>query len=397
MLSDSMEILLWNAPATRVAELDLATVFPDPAERSLMRVAARKHFRDHVLNWEAVVAVMVAVLKSDFETPERYTAAMPWFTKLVQDLSTQPEYEEAFPVMMQLWQIVLPRQDVSRIPFPVVWRLSNGTELRFNCILSSWNDFDLAGAFDWFPADASTATWLQEQAAEHPAPFADGASARDPEIEMATPIPAWNELLRSAREESGFTQATLAEAAEISEHAIFSYESGRRRPSRSTVLGMAEAMHLDGATTNLLLTGIGHAPVASPIARSIAGPPTSDPRYGSGRWQEAARQTETRLATAIDAHAWPCLVFDSQCRLLAANEVARQVLGTELVHQTLLKLLVSPSFREHVLNYDEVASTLAPRDLQEAPTGAVDDASRLPSHSLVEALAKTETIMSPRN
>ena len=51
----------------------------------------------------------------------------------------------------------------------------------------------------------------------------------------------WNELLRQAREATGLSRRALHELSEVSEDTIFSYESGRRRPRRETLLQLTRA------------------------------------------------------------------------------------------------------------------------------------------------------------
>lgn len=387
VMSDDMTILFWNAPATWVAELDFATALPAPPDRTLMRVAASRHFRARVRNWDEVVSVMIAMLKADFEDPDRYAEVMPSFAKLVQDLSTQPEYHDAFPLLMQHWQRVAPREDVCRTSFRADWQLADGTLLAFNCLVSSWDDFDAAGAFDWFPADRATATWLQEQARQTGAdvsrtpPPPDVAAAND------EPIAAWNELLRSAREKTDLTQAQLATAIGVSEHAVFSYEKGRRRPSRAALVRLTRALHSDGATTNLLLTSVGHAPVASEIARTVAGLESRDPRFRPERWQALAERTAALLPDAIAAHPWPCVVFDERGRLRAANDAARRPFGPALDRDTVLELLLSETLRSHIANYNEVLRTLAPNDLRSVMTGSGNGPDGAPLRTVLDDLA----------
>ncbi len=117
------------------------------------------------------------------------------------------------------------------------------------------------------------------------------------------------------------------------------------------------------------MTGAGHEPVASEIARAIAGEASTDPRFPAGRWPERAKATVENLAATIAAHPWPCVVFDDQCRLQGANAAARTLLGTILEQETLLGLLVSRAFRERVGNYDEVVSAVAPSELLRAAGG----------------------------
>ncbi|HVC29710.1 MAG TPA: helix-turn-helix transcriptional regulator, partial [Steroidobacteraceae bacterium] len=370
IMSDAMEILLLNRPAVWVAEFDFAVALPRPSDRSLIRITAMEHFQEpRVVNWTEIVSTLIAVLKTDFEDSERYAAAIPWFATVVQDLSMQPKYSQGFPRLMALWQTVAPKPDIARTSFPAEWRLSDGTRLSFDCLISSWNDFDSAGAIDWFPANAATADWLAERAAqEAPDMEHQGDSGASGHASPVPALPPWNELLQIAREKCGFTQAALAHAVGISPETVYSYEDGRRTPPRETIIRMTRAMELDGSTTNLIVTGAGREPVASALGRSVAGEPTEDPRYQPSRWQRYVEPTRAVLSEKVAAHRWPCLVFDNQCQTLEVNVAARRVLGTVPVAQSLLQLLVSRGFRGHVVNYDEVVSALAPRSLRRAVT-----------------------------
>jgi transcriptional regulator with XRE-family HTH domain len=307
VMGDDMTVLLWNEPATSVVEMDFAEVLPDPADRMLTRIVALDHFRSRMLNWNEFVAMMVALLKADFESPEQYAAEMPWFARLMQDLSTRPEYRDAFPEIMRLYNSAKPRSDVARTSCPVTWRHSDGTVLRFHGVLTTWDDFAALWAFDWFPADAETASWLQARADERMPRMPETPENRPESSNDVEHLLRWYELLRSAREKSGFTQAGLAQAAGIAEETLFSYENDRRRPSRSVLLRLAHAMQLDGATTNLLLSGSGHAPAASEFARSVAGLPNSDPRFrpnAGRRWPSRPRATCRPRSAAIPGRAW---------------------------------------------------------------------------------------------
>ncbi len=297
VMNDLMEIMLWNELATWVAELDFAARTPKLYQRQLMRIAAMAHFRDHLQNWDDVIGVMMAMLKTDFEDAETYANALPYYGKLIQDLMNDKEYSAGFSDLMRLWGAVQARPDNSRATFQAQWKLSDGTELLFNCIVAPWNDFDAAYGFDWHPADAQTVRWLRGRAESAAAAQREGGT-----VSTARPgaaIPAWNELLRLAREKTGFTQADLARAASISAETVYSYEGGRRRPSRPTLLRLARAMVLDGATTNLILAGLGLPAIPSEIGLSVAREPVSDPRYlRERRWEQASRRTRASAGAA---------------------------------------------------------------------------------------------------
>ena len=175
-----------------------------------------------------------------------------------------------------------------------------------------------------------------------------------------------------AREKTGFHQAELAAAVGVAEETVFSYEAGRRRPRREVVLRMARAMHLDGATTNLILTEAGLAPIPSELSRTVVGLPSADPRFRPERWQVRATRMLALVGDMIQAHPWPCWVLDGQCRFVGWNDAAARVLGWEQTRTagssspgTFIELVLSRPFREQVVNYDEVLSAVIPSGLKQ--------------------------------
>ena len=392
VVNDQMEILLANQPANWVAELDILQAFPKLPDRHQLRLAARQHFRDRAENWEEVVSVMIEFFKAGFEDPERYADTGPWFDQLFQDLRTNPDYQEAFSQIMALWQQVPARPHLARTTFEARWRVSDGTTLRFNTVLATWDDFDAYYSNDWFPADCTTLQWLQEAsrtkserarlrtnlleplpgAALLPVarPFAT-REMKEPAAVAAGEQPApsvilpWSQFLRFERKKSRLTRAGLALATQISEQALYSYEAGRRKPSRQTMLRLARGLLLDGATTNLLLHEAGLAPVASALARPLANLATTDPRHQLGRWDPLVQRTREALPELVAAHPWPCLVVDSRWQVVAWNAPLVSVLGYEPSGENLLHLLLRRPFREQAINYDEVITALAPSGLME--------------------------------
>ncbi|WP_344442527.1 ATP-binding protein [Kitasatospora nipponensis] len=83
-------------------------------------------------------------------------------------------------------------------------------------------------------------------------------------------------LLRDLRLQAGWTQEELAEESGISTHAISVLETGRRRPRVSSVSRLADALKLDGATRDRLLTASrGRQPEEGAVAGASAGDPSS--------------------------------------------------------------------------------------------------------------------------
>lgn len=384
--NDQMEILLANPPANWVAERDLQKAIPKLRQRHPMRLAALSRFRERVDNWDEVVSVMIAFFKTDFEDPEQYAAAAPWFNRLLQDLRTKPQYRDAYPRIVELWQEATALRDMGRTTFPARWRARDGTLLSFEAVLSVWHDFDAYYVSDWYPADATTVQWLQQARAQNVAPARYVAT----EERQPSPLPSWSVLLQRKRSQCGFSQDALARAAGISPAAVYSYEAGRRKPTRQVVLRLARAMMLDGDGANRLLREAGLAPVATDVARSIVGLPTTNPRYRLGRLEALAPRTLYVLPQRVRAHAWPCLVVDSRCQVLAWNGPAVQVLGHEPRGENLLRLVLSLSFREQALNYDEVTMALASSGLREALLNGGESQGSVPLLPVIESLREED-------
>lgn len=390
-ITDQMEILLANPPTNWVAELDLFQAFPELPQRHLLRISALQHFRDRVENWNDVVSVIFALLKADFADTEAYAAAMPWFQQLLADLETRPEYAGAYARILDLWEKTQAKQDLSRTTFHACWRVSDGTLLQFNTIITAWSDFDAFYSNDWQPADGTTIEWLAGKRKEYDAERAQlGERAGESAAEQRSSLPSWSELLQQKRDTSGLTQARLAHDIEVTEQAIFSYEAGRRKPSRERLLQLARALFLDGATTNLLLTEAGHPPEPSAVARSLVGEPTFDPRFPLGRWEALLPRTVQLLPSIIAKHPWPCLVVDARCQIVAANAPMVRVLGTNPRGQNLLQLLLSAPFRDRLLNDDQVLTALAPSGLREALTNQKTTRRTRPFLPLLETLRQED-------
>lgn len=166
-LNERFEIVAWNALANAVAELDFGRDLPEPSQRNLLRIAAMPHFRERVLNWEQVVAVMVGMYKGHHMGSEELGEGSPYFQAIVDDIARQdaaaPPQDQVMPRLLSLWLETPPRAPSSRITWPVRWRASDGTKLAFNCLITTWDDFDAVSANDWNPADAQTWAWLESR------------------------------------------------------------------------------------------------------------------------------------------------------------------------------------------------------------------------------------------
>ncbi|MGE0544428.1 MAG: helix-turn-helix domain-containing protein [Dehalococcoidia bacterium] len=358
-----MEIVCWNEPAQRVAELDFASAFPQIFQRHLLRISAHPNFYGadpatrRVVNWDEIIAVLISMMKAagqDIGQPEADTV---YFQQLIQDVST--DYPDAFQEVIRLWMTTPPLRELTRVVFPATWRLTDGTILRFETVISIWSEFDGAWAFDWFPADGTTWTWLERTAPP--------AGSIDQPAADALTRPWWRQL-RDAREGTGMTRRQLAKATLWSVAALEKYETGESlHPDRDLIVALTQALDVDGIVTNAILEGAGLEPEASDLARTLAKVPVRG-TYNL-RWQQAIepRIRITRIQTAVAAHPWPVALLNSQGVIVYCNPALQRVVGHDnpeaiqsLRRQHLLRFVTSSVVQEQLLNWKDVAPALAP-------------------------------------
>lgn len=118
--------------------------------------------------------------------------------------------------------------------------------------------------------------------------------------------PQFGEQLREWRQRRRMSQLDLAAEAELSTRHLSFVETGRSKPSRETVLRLADALDLPLRSRNRMLMAAGYAP-------NFAERPFDDADLS------AARAVVQRI---LDAHMpFPALTVDRHWRLLAHNAV----------------------------------------------------------------------------
>jgi transcriptional regulator with XRE-family HTH domain len=395
ILNERFEIVGWNAPAVRVAELDFATATPTPRDRNLLRLAADPHFRTRADNWGDIVAYLLGMLKRDVPDLAPGGGANDYFVAVVQEIAKQSP--GALNDLWRLWMTVEPTTPDRRNIYYPIWKTSKGAVLSFNAVVTTWNDFDALFANDWYPADAATWEWLVQ---DQPDGGTDDASAHAAGAQE--PPAQWFELLRRARDQSGLTRTQLATHAGVSSRALDNYETGRRRPAREILLRLTRAIKLDGATTNLILTTAGYEPEPSDWALFLAGRP---PRTLPGHYGTPAPVVRPlhELRREIDEHRWPCVVIDAACNIAATNALAAHTLGFEAgvdgpeTTQNLLRWVLSREQRERIVSWEQVATVLVPSTVREAlignrPTPALRPLISWLEHDEPEALARLRAL-----
>jgi transcriptional regulator with XRE-family HTH domain len=388
VLNEHFEVVGWNQAANTQAELDFGSELRDQSARNLLRMACSPHFRRRLVNWDEVMSIMVGMYKYDMMDVLQPENGSPYFNTLVNQLLT--EAPEIFPHLIELWQNAPPWPDGTRITFQAHWQAGDGTALTFNCQTGAWSDFDAASAFDWHPADPATCEWMASRMPlRWEAPGPTGASR----VEENEPRPgladvAWNELLRGAREGCGLTRSELAARAEaVTEATIYSYETGRRHPSRESLLALTRGMELDGATTNLILVAAGMEPEPSDWSLFLSGLPVraSEKRYR----RRVSHRSWPEIQGEIAAHPWPCLVVNGHCEVVCANPAVQLITGIDLnerrgPRRNLVSLITGATFRQNVENWGEVATAVLPGSLTPYFLGEGNGAAASYFHRLVE-------------
>lgn len=370
VMNEYFEILGWNAAANDVAELDLGRDLT-PEGRHQLRMACMDHFRRRMTNWDEVISVMIGLYRFEAFEIAAPGESEPYFNALIAALSR--DHPALMPHLFALWSAAEPWPHYNRITWKVEWHPADGTRLQFDATLSGWNYFDASGVQDWFPADAATWRWLEDR---RRARLASSTEDAQPEFEtdrtgLVTLANApWNELLRYARERCRMSRRDLAAAtATVSESAIYSYEAGRRKPSRETLIEILDGLLADTATANMVLAAAGYEGELGDWARLVGGEPL---RRQSG--QRHRRKGESRsfeeMQREIERHHWPCHIISGSCEVVCGNSAAATLTGIDFprlpsggIERSLLYFITDHQFRDHVPGWREVAANVLPGTL----------------------------------
>lgn len=385
VLNETADVVAWNEPANRVAELDFARDLPQRYQRSLFHIAALDHFRDRVRNWPDVMRVMAQMYKNNDWEIAQVEREPAYYQRLIAHIAEQ--HTAGFNALWAIWSATPPPGEERRWTFRAEWRLADGTELNFNCVIGPWDTLSAGNAFDWFPADGATWRWLDATA---PASSTASPSSRSASSSPATPFEAAHKpieeqanalagpaagvalvghLLRSARDYLGLSRRQVAERSGMSQNMLLSIERGRRRPTEDRLARLMDVLELDGVTINAIRTALGMEPVASDLTRFIAGQPQRRPYWHFPYEVNAARARE-RLPTTVAAHPWPCLIVDERCAIVAESGAMRRLVGHSLLSGAephtghLLRTVFGNQFRSRVVNWPDLAGALIPANLR---------------------------------
>jgi transcriptional regulator with XRE-family HTH domain len=174
-------------------------------------------------------------------------------------------------------------------------------------------------------------------------------------------LPAKNELgtlLKQWRGVRGRSQLDISVDTGISQRQISFIESGRSVPSRSTLVGIAQALQVPLRERNALLLAAGYAPLYS------------DAPWNSGEMKSITRALERMIA---QHEPYPAIVMDRYWNVLLTNDAAPRFFSCFIdmserpSPRNMLRLMFDPKgMRPFIANWEALAKTLIQRVHREA-------------------------------
>jgi transcriptional regulator with XRE-family HTH domain len=171
-------------------------------------------------------------------------------------------------------------------------------------------------------------------------------------------------LLRYWREVRAKSQLDLSLEAGVSQRHISFIESGRSRPSRQMVLGLAQALNVPLRECNALLTAAGYAAA-----------------YAESGWDAPAMVVVRKALDRIlkQQEPYPAVVMDRYWNILMSNDAAPKFFGlfidleSRKGPQNVLHLMFDPhGMRPYVSNWESVGKALIWRVYRESVGGIID-------------------------
>ncbi len=155
----------------------------------------------------------------------------------------------------------------------------------------------------------------------------------------------WSRRLRAAREGLGLSRGELAALASLSAETIRAYETGKRGATAPTLRAIMDALGIEQAERNHILTGAGFVGVAIEFTPEIA------PDYYF---------TLDQATREIERAPWPACIVNDRMDVIAANRLALTLWGVDFEREltgpgerNLLSIASTPHFAERVENWEE--------------------------------------------
>ncbi len=176
------------------------------------------------------------------------------------------------------------------------------------------------------------------------------------------------ELLKQWRGVRGRSQLEISLDSGISQRQISFIESGRSVPSRSTLMGIAQALDVPLRERNTLLLAAGYAPLYS------------DAAWNSDEMKYIGKALERMLA---QHEPYPAVVMDRYWNVLLANQAAPRFFNSFIdlsrrpSPRNLLHLMFDPEgMRPFIAHWETLAKALIQRVHREAVGRVIDEKTR---------------------
>ena len=176
------------------------------------------------------------------------------------------------------------------------------------------------------------------------------------------------ELLKQWRGVRGRSQLDISLDTGVSQRQISFIESGRSVPSRTTLMGIAEALDVPLRERNALLLAAGYAPLYS------------DAAWNSDEMKSVNKALERMIA---QHEPYPALVMDRYWNVLLTNAAAPRFFNSFIdlsqrpTPRNLLHLMFDPKgMRPFVANWEDLAKALIQRVRREAVGHVIDQRTR---------------------
>jgi transcriptional regulator with XRE-family HTH domain len=155
----------------------------------------------------------------------------------------------------------------------------------------------------------------------------------------------WSRQFARVRSRLGISQAELAALSHVSHASIKAYEEGKRHPSRPYLAALLDALKLDRAERNSIMTAAGYASDGLSLRAT-----NEDVTFTI---EEAARE--------IERYAWPAFIVNEMMGVPCANRVAQTLWGVDLDREfldpnerNLFSVVSNPRIATRCVNLDEV-------------------------------------------
>jgi UTP-glucose-1-phosphate uridylyltransferase/transcriptional regulator with XRE-family HTH domain len=213
---------------------------------------------------------------------------------------------------------------------------------------------------------------------------------------MSIPVATFGRLLHEARRAAGLSLSALGQKVELDASYIHRLETGKRRPSRASVLALAEALHLQGKRLNELMAQAGFAPlplldVMKGAVRARGGAHHPMPIDESSPGQSLDRWAQWLNAIGLNE----MIVANLLRRMESKSPVVRQRVTSSLFKafsqafmelDSPIQMAVIPAAKEHQLIAPHVIQQLLLQSIGEAVQLGISKICLVLSAGMVESL-----------